>query len=240
MSNPTSPGAPGGSSAASSSAKKKSLIALIGDLPGLVGSLIRDEIEQIKKELTAKLVSLGIGAGLFAGAAFFAFFAFAVLIAAAVLGIATALPGWLAALIVAAALLVITAILVLIGVTEGQEGRASRSRAGRSRASRTMSGQSREWGIMTDDDTALSHKERALGEIRSDIESTREKLAQTLDAIEDKLNVPKQVSKAASKARDDLRRPAQEQSRRALRVCRCRPRGDRWSSSAADRSPLDE
>ncbi|WP_158437852.1 DUF3618 domain-containing protein [Naasia lichenicola] len=62
---------------------------------------------------------------------------------------------------------------------------------------------------MTDDDTALSHKERALGEIRSDIESTREKLAQTLDAIEDKLNVPKQVSKAASKARDafdDLRK----------------------------------
>lgn len=55
---------------------------------------------------------------------------------------------------------------------------------------------------MTDDDTALSHKERALGEIRSDIESTREKLAETLDAIEDKLNVPKQVGKAASKARE--------------------------------------
>ncbi|THG29429.1 phage holin family protein [Naasia lichenicola] len=119
MSNPTSPGS---SSAASSSAKKKSLIALIGDLPGLVGSLIRDEIEQIKKELTAKLVSLGIGAGLFAGAAFFAFFAFAVLIAAAVLGIATALPGWLAALIVAVALLVITAILVLIGLRKVKKG----------------------------------------------------------------------------------------------------------------------
>jgi len=62
---------------------------------------------------------------------------------------------------------------------------------------------------MTDDDTALSHKERALGEIRSDIESTREKLAETLDAIEEKLNVPKQVNKALAKARaafDDLRK----------------------------------
>lgn len=54
---------------------------------------------------------------------------------------------------------------------------------------------------MTADDSNLSHKERALGELRSDIESTREKLAQTLDAIEDKLNVPKQAKRAAERAR---------------------------------------
>ena len=106
----------------SASTKKKSLIALIGDLPALVSTLIRDEIEQIKKELTAKLVSLGIGAGLFAGAAFIGFFAFAVLIAAAILGIAVALPAWLAALIVAAVLLVIAAILVLIGIRKLKKG----------------------------------------------------------------------------------------------------------------------
>jgi hypothetical protein len=46
---------------------------------------------------------------------------------------------------------------------------------------------------MTADQSDLSHKERQLGEIRSDIESTREKLAQTLDAIEDRLNVPQQA-----------------------------------------------
>ena len=52
---------------------------------------------------------------------------------------------------------------------------------------------------MTADDSNLSHKERQLGEIRSDIESTREKLAQTLDAIEDKLNVPKQAQAFVAK-----------------------------------------
>ena len=40
---------------------------------------------------------------------------------------------------------------------------------------------------MTDD------KERALSEIRSDIEATRQKLAETLDAIEDRLDVPKRL-----------------------------------------------
>lgn len=109
-------------SPSASAAKKKSLLTLIGDLPTLVGSLIRDEIEQIKKELTEKLKSLGIGVGFFAGAAFFGFFAFAVLVAAAILGIAEALPGWLAALIVAVFLLVITAILVLVGVRKLKKG----------------------------------------------------------------------------------------------------------------------
>ena len=55
---------------------------------------------------------------------------------------------------------------------------------------------------MTADDSNLSHKERALGEIRSDIESTREKLAATLDAIEDKLNVPMQAKRAVGRARE--------------------------------------
>jgi|1185.fasta_scaffold1911187_1 hypothetical protein len=54
---------------------------------------------------------------------------------------------------------------------------------------------------MTAEDSNLSHKERQLGEIRSDIESTREKLAATLDAIEDKLNVPMQAKRAVGKAR---------------------------------------
>ncbi|WP_246854630.1 DUF3618 domain-containing protein [Naasia sp. SYSU D00057] len=59
---------------------------------------------------------------------------------------------------------------------------------------------------MTADDSNLSHKERQLGEIRSDIESTREKLAQTLDAIEDKLNVPKQAQAVLGRGRDVLDR----------------------------------
>jgi BMFP domain-containing protein YqiC len=51
---------------------------------------------------------------------------------------------------------------------------------------------------MTDD------KERALSEIRSDIEATRQRLAETLDAIEDRLDVPKRLREALQDALDRL------------------------------------
>jgi uncharacterized membrane protein len=105
-----------------STSKKRSLFALIADLPRLFGDLVREEIEQLKAELLAKAKHAGVGIGLFAAAGFFAFFAIAVLIATAILGIAVALPGWLAALIVAVALLAITAILVAAGVTQVKRG----------------------------------------------------------------------------------------------------------------------
>jgi uncharacterized membrane protein YqjE len=102
--------------------KRKSLIQLIGDVPGLVSQLIRDEIEQIKKELTEKGKKLGLGAGLFAGAAFFGFFAFAVFLATAILVLAIWLPAWLSALIVLVVLLAIAAVLALLGVREVKKG----------------------------------------------------------------------------------------------------------------------
>lgn len=51
---------------------------------------------------------------------------------------------------------------------------------------------------MTDDS---NDKDRALSEIRSDIESTRERLSETLDAIEDRLDVPKRAKKALAEGR---------------------------------------
>jgi uncharacterized membrane protein len=101
---------------------KKSLFALIADLPRLLIGQIKNEIEQLKSEMVAKLKHAGIGVGLFAAAGFFAFFLFAVLIAAGILGFATILPGWLAALIVAAILLVIVVVLVLVGVRQVKQG----------------------------------------------------------------------------------------------------------------------
>jgi len=50
---------------------------------------------------------------------------------------------------------------------------------------------------MTDDD-----KQRALADIRSDIESTRERLAQTLDAIEERLDVRKRAIEVWEESRD--------------------------------------
>ena len=101
---------------------RKSLFALIADLPRLVIGQVKNEIEQFKSELIAKLKHAGIGAVLFVGAGFVAFFLLAVLITAAILAFATVVPGWLAALIVAAILLVIVAILVLAGLRQVKQG----------------------------------------------------------------------------------------------------------------------
>ena len=101
---------------------RKSLFALIADLPRLVVGQVKNEIEQLKSEMIAKLKHAGIGVGLFAAAGFMAFFLFAVLIAASVLAFATIVPGWLAALIVAAILLVAVVILVLVGLRQVKQG----------------------------------------------------------------------------------------------------------------------
>ncbi|WP_371741818.1 phage holin family protein [Herbiconiux sp. VKM Ac-2851] len=101
---------------------RRSLVSLLAELPTLIIQLLKDELENFKREITAKLAKLGIGVGLFVAAALLAFFAFATLIAAAVLGIATALPAWLSALIVGVALLLIAGILVLVGVRSLKKG----------------------------------------------------------------------------------------------------------------------
>jgi len=101
---------------------RRSLVSLLGELPTLIIALLKDEIENLKRELTARLAKLGIGVGLFVVAALLAFFALATLIAAAVLGLATVLPAWFAALIVAGALLLLAVILVLAGVSSIKKG----------------------------------------------------------------------------------------------------------------------
>lgn len=101
---------------------KKSVFTLIGELPNLVTTLIRDEIEQIKREAVTRLKTAGIGVGLFVGAAVFAYFALWVLIATAILGIATALPAWLSALIVGVALLLVAVVLGLLGLSRVKRG----------------------------------------------------------------------------------------------------------------------
>jgi len=101
---------------------RKSIFALVADLPRLVIGQVKNEIEQFKSELIGKIKHAGIGVGLFAGAGFVAFFLFAVLISAAILAFATIMPGWLAALIVAGILLVIVVILVSVGLRQVKKG----------------------------------------------------------------------------------------------------------------------
>ena len=101
---------------------KRSLFALIADIPSLLSNLVRGEIDSLKQEIAAKLKAAGIGIGLLVGAATFAFFAVLVLIAAGVLGLATVLPAWAAALIVGGGILVIAVILALVGIASLKRG----------------------------------------------------------------------------------------------------------------------
>ena len=95
---------------------KRSLFALIGELPGQISDLVKAELEAFKAK------NVGIGVALFAGAALFAFFAICVLIALAIIALALVLPLWLATLIVGVTLLVIAVVLVVIGMNRLKKG----------------------------------------------------------------------------------------------------------------------
>jgi hypothetical protein len=101
---------------------KKSVFTLIGELPGIITALIRDEIEQLKRELVTRLKAAGIGIAFFVVAAVVLYFAAFPLMAAIVLGLGEALPYWLAALILGVVLLIVAAVLVLIGVSRLKKG----------------------------------------------------------------------------------------------------------------------
>lgn len=95
--------------------RKRSVFALLADIPTLVGDLVQREIELVKAELTAKLKALGVGAGLIAGAVAVLAAMIGVLLTAVILALSLIMPGWAAALIVAGVLLITAVILGLIG-----------------------------------------------------------------------------------------------------------------------------
>jgi hypothetical protein len=96
-------------------ATKRSLFALLGDIPTMVTDLVQREIELVKTEVTEKLKALGKGSGFLAGAAIVALFMIGVLLTSAVLALSLVMPGWAAALVVAAFLLIVAVVLGLIG-----------------------------------------------------------------------------------------------------------------------------
>lgn len=106
-----------------SASRKKSLFALIAEIPTLVTDLVQREIDLVKTELIAKLKALGVGAGIIAAAALVLLAMLGVLLTAAILALTlTGLPGWAAALIVAGVLLIIAVILGLIGYSVIKKG----------------------------------------------------------------------------------------------------------------------
>jgi MFS family permease len=88
---------------------------LLRTLSDQTTTLVRQEIELAKAEMTAKGKEVGVGAGAFGGAAVLGLFAFGALTACLILALSTAMDGWLAALIVAVVYAIGAGVLALVG-----------------------------------------------------------------------------------------------------------------------------
>jgi uncharacterized membrane protein YqjE len=94
----------------------KSVGELFSDLTREMSTLVRQEVQLAKTEMTHKAASFGKNLGFVVVAAIFALLALQALCAAAILGLAQVLAPWLAALIVGGVLLVVAAILTLVAM----------------------------------------------------------------------------------------------------------------------------
>jgi uncharacterized membrane protein YqjE len=88
---------------------------LLRQLSEQTTTLVRQEIELAKLELTEKGKKAGIGAGMFGGAGALGFYALGALTACVILALATAVAAWLAALIVAVVYSAGAGVLALTG-----------------------------------------------------------------------------------------------------------------------------
>ena len=93
----------------------RSMAELMTTLSDQTTTLVRQEIELAKAEMTAKGKQMGIGAGAFGGAAVLGLFAFGALTACFILALNTAVDAWLAALIVAVVYLIGAGVFALVG-----------------------------------------------------------------------------------------------------------------------------
>jgi hypothetical protein len=94
---------------------------LMRELSQQTSTLVRQEMELARLELTEKGKRAGIGAGMFGGAGVVGFYAMGALTACFILALATAMSGWLAALIVAAAYGAVAGGLALTGKNKVQQ-----------------------------------------------------------------------------------------------------------------------
>lgn len=88
---------------------------LLARLPHQVVTLIKLEIDNAKREVSAKAKRMGIGAVAIVVALFILFFALEALVVAAIAGVAVVWPVWLSALVVAGGLIILAALAILGG-----------------------------------------------------------------------------------------------------------------------------
>jgi uncharacterized membrane protein YqjE len=101
----------------------RSVAELMKQLTEQMSTLVRQEMDLAKAELTEKGKRAGVGAGMFGGAGVFGVFALGALTACVILALVkAAVVGWLAALIVAVAYAAIAGVLALVGKRNVQQG----------------------------------------------------------------------------------------------------------------------
>ncbi len=95
---------------------------LMRQLSDQTATLVRQELELAKAELTVKGKRVGVGFGMFGAAGLFGLYALGALTAAVILALSLAMSGWLAALIVTAAYGAVAGGLAVFGKSEVQRG----------------------------------------------------------------------------------------------------------------------
>ncbi len=100
---------------------ERSIAELLSQLSEQTATLVRQELELAKAELTVKAKQAGLGAGMFGGAGVLGLYAVGALTACVILALSLAVTGWLAALIVAAVYGAIAGGLALTGKSKVQQ-----------------------------------------------------------------------------------------------------------------------
>jgi MFS family permease len=95
---------------------------LVRQLSEQTTTLVRQEIELAKAEMTAKGKEVGIGAGAFGAAGLVGLYAFGAITACLILALSTAVAGWVAALIVGVVYAIVAGVLALVGRKKTQAG----------------------------------------------------------------------------------------------------------------------
>ncbi|MGI9156768.1 MAG: phage holin family protein [Marmoricola sp.] len=165
----------------------ETLGALVTQLSQQTSELVRSELRLAQAEMAVKGKRAGIGLGMFGGAGLLAFFGIAVLIAAAVLGLAEAVPG-----------LALRADRGRGASRRRRSGCAGRQeerhRSGTGQAGASDRGHQGRHHDRQERQRPMSTDEPGTPEeIKADIEQQREHLADTVEALHDKLDVKAQA-----------------------------------------------
>jgi hypothetical protein len=99
-----------------------SIPELMRQLSDQTATLVRQELELAKAELTVKGKRAGVGAGMFGAAGVFGLYALGALTAAGILALGLAMSGWLAALIVGVIYGAVAGALALTGKSNVKRG----------------------------------------------------------------------------------------------------------------------